>query len=191
MEKVDIRKEVEVKIGYEMQTAQDFVWLSDHILKMVHERISVNTLKRLWGYLPDEQQVRPMRHTLDVLSRFVGYNDYATLQSAVEAREKGSCPSDTVRANHLQTKFFGKGLKVELTWKPDRRVLIEKIDDKGVGFRVLEVEMSKLSVGDTFDCPLIIENESLYLSNLVHQGSSPISYIAGRIGGIHFQVFEE
>ena len=188
---VDIRKEVEQKMGLEMQTAPDFVWLSNHIWETVHQKISVNTLKRLWGYLPDEQQVRPMRHTLDVLARFVGYKDLATQQSAVNARDKDSNPSDPVRTVHLETKLYGKGLKVELTWKPDRRVLIEKIDDKGVTFRILESEKSKLSVGDTFDCPLIIENEPLYLSNLVHRGASPISYIAGRLGGIHFQVFEE
>ncbi|MBR3081212.1 MAG: hypothetical protein IKH01_15610 [Prevotella sp.] len=191
MEKLDICSKVEQKVGHQMQSAQDFAWLSDHIWETVHQKISVNTLKRLWGYLLDEQQVRPMRHTLDVLARYVGYKDYSTLQSAVVAQKSDGNPSDRVRVNHLETKLYGKGLKVELTWKPDRRMLIEKIDDRGVAFRILEAEKTKLSVDDTFDCPLIIENEALYLNNLVHQGAPPISYIAGKLGGIHFQVFEE
>ena len=52
----------------------DFDYLSEKILAKTHETVSANTLMRLWGY---RESVNARRSTLDILSRFVGSEDYA------------------------------------------------------------------------------------------------------------------
>ena len=45
------------------------------IIKGTRERLSPTTLKRLWGYLKNEN-VNTRPHTLNVLARFVGYKSF-------------------------------------------------------------------------------------------------------------------
>ena len=70
-----LKKEVERVFGHPLKEARDFDELSQLLIKGTRERLSPTTLKRLWGYLKNEEvQTRP--HTLDVLARFVGYKGY-------------------------------------------------------------------------------------------------------------------
>ena len=70
-----LKKEVERILGHQLKEARDFEQLSHLLLSHTRERLSPTTLKRLWGYLKNEEvQTRP--HTLDVLARFVGYRSY-------------------------------------------------------------------------------------------------------------------
>ena len=70
-----LKKEVERVFGHPLKEARDFEQLSHLLLSHTRERLSPTTLKRLWGYLKNEEvQTRP--HTLDVLARFVGYKSY-------------------------------------------------------------------------------------------------------------------
>ena len=86
------------------------------------------------------------------------------------------------------------GDRLLLTWHPDRRCVIEH---QGSGqFRVAEAENTKLAVGDTFECALMMEGEPLYVGNLTHllaDGSTmgPVSYLAGKQGGVTFEVEED
>ena len=64
---------VERKAGRAMQTPRDFQWLEKRMFEDIHERVSASTLMRLWGYRSGGV---PRQTTLDVLARFVGYEDY-------------------------------------------------------------------------------------------------------------------
>jgi hypothetical protein len=55
-------------------------------------------------------------------------------------------------------------------------------------FRVVESKNSKLSQHDTFICERIIENQPLFLSNLIHENGNPVNYICGKKGGVKFQL---
>lgn len=55
-------------------------------------------------------------------------------------------------------------------------------------FEVTESINSKLSVGDTFSCNLFIQNEPLYLSNLIHEGYTSLNYVAGENNGVNIRV---
>ena len=90
----------------------------------------------------------------------------------------------------LEGKRLAKGLFLRLTWLPDRVCIVEHLGN--ACFIIRQVENSKLSVGDTFEAAVIIEGEPLYLSNLVHEGRPPVSYVAGvKSGGVHFEIIEE
>ena len=186
----DLCEAIEQKLGRKITTSQDFAWLEDQVWEHTHQVVSLNTLKRLWGYLTEERQVRPSRRTLDVLSQLAGYRDYATFSCAIEANRKGGKSSNRVLARHMETKVFDVGIMVEVRWKPDRRIVMKKTGQPH-SFIITEAEKTKLSVGDRCDCPIIIENEPLYLDNLQHNDSKPLPYVAGRLGGVHFEVIEE
>lgn len=174
---------IEEKVGRRMETPQDFVWLSGQVWETIHERVSVNTLKRLWGKEGYEVMV-PRRSTLDILAKFIGYRDYATFGIS-----GGEDNSEHLLVRHLVTKNLEKGIKVRLTWLPDR---LCEATYKGNGrFLITEVENSKLSVGDTFECSIIIEGEPLYLNNLIHNDIPPSLYVVGKKKGIHFEVVED
>ncbi len=64
---------VERKAGRQMLTPRDFQWLEKRMFEDIHERVSASTLMRLWGYRSGGV---PRQTTLDVLARFVGYEDY-------------------------------------------------------------------------------------------------------------------
>lgn len=67
-------KEVEQQLQFKPKARTDFDYLSEKILAKTHETLSPNTLMRLWGY---RESVNARRSTLDILSRFVGSEDYA------------------------------------------------------------------------------------------------------------------
>ena len=75
MKQEKLKREVERVVGRELREARDFEVLSQLLLSRTRERLSPTTLKRLWGYLKNEE-VQTRRHTYDVLARFAGYRNY-------------------------------------------------------------------------------------------------------------------
>ena len=62
------------KIQKKLLTPSDFDLLAASIAKESHDRISLSTLKRVWGYVNNKHRLR--NETLSILARFVGYNDW-------------------------------------------------------------------------------------------------------------------
>lgn len=69
-----LRELIEGVIERKMKTPKDFEFLSECIFEKFHERISPTTLKRLWGYL--SETTTPRKSTLDILSMFVGFDNW-------------------------------------------------------------------------------------------------------------------
>lgn len=183
MEQELLKQEVENVIGHRLIEAGDFEQLSHLLLSHTRERLSPTTLKRLWGYLSNEK-VTTRRHTLDVLSRFVGYRSYEGFCSHIgDAKEVQS----GIRAEErITTEKMRLGQKLIITWRPNRRIVIRHLG--GSRFEVVEAVNTKLCVGDTFRCHLMIQHEPLYLDDLVHQGMPPVAYVAGQRDGVVIQV---
>ena len=175
-------KGVELETGRKILTPTDFDWLSDQVEARTKVHISASTLMRVWGY---RQGVTPRRSTLDVLARYLGYADYALFCDWAAERD-GEPQSDEVVANHIETKDLTVGDRLLLTWNPGRRCVVELRDDGR--FEVVEAEVTKLSVGDTFACSIFVEHEPLYMSELVHEGGMPMVYVAGKKDGIRFSL---
>ena len=183
MKKEELKREVERVVGHELREANDFEQLSQFILKGTRERLSPTTLKRLWGYLKNEE-VQTRQHTLDVLARFAGYRSYESFCAQAESEDdvqSGICIED-----RITTEGMRLGQRLIITWLPDRRIVVRHLG--GSRFEILEAENSKLSAGDTFRCHLMIQHEPLYLDELVHHGAPPTAYVAGRREGVMVQV---
>ncbi len=186
MKEEKLKKEVERVVGHELREARDFDELSLLLIRGTRERLSPTTLKRFWGYLKNENvQTRP--HTLNVLARFVGYKSYDDFcENACETVEPQSGITTTERVSACELKW---GKKLVIRWLPDRRIVVKHQGDGH--FIVTEAEHSKLNVGDTFVCHLMLQHEPLYLDQLVHEGMPPTTYVAGQRNGVTIEVINQ
>lgn len=94
---------VERKAGRQMLTPKDFQWLEKRMFEDIHERVSASTLMRLWGYRSGGV---PRQTTLDVLARFVGYEDYVQF-----CRAQKPAPSPKEEQASSQPSPKGKGFE--------------------------------------------------------------------------------
>lgn len=177
-----LRTDIETALKKKLQTPKDFEFLRERIYARLHILVSRTTLMRLWGYV--DEDVKPRKSTLDILSHFLGYEDWdAYCQNSRLPKEKQSSPIMSRRlsiANELN-----KGERLRLTWQPDRVCDIEYLGD--LQFRVTASENTRLKAGDTFECSLIIEGEPLYLDHLKQTGQQSISYVCGKLSGVFFE----
>lgn len=191
MNNIIMREAIEKKAGHKMETAYDFEWLAEEVENHTHEVVGINTLKRMWGYFTGEP-VKTRHGTLDVLAKYLGFTDYDMFCLSVDPENKNES-SEFVFSQHIETKKLDVGHRVNIRWLPDRKLVVEH---RGGGkFIVLESVNSKLSVGDTFECPMMIESEQLFVGNLIHHTSDgdtmgPINYVAGKGSGIILEVEE-
>lgn len=97
MQHEELCREVERQLRRKLKTRGDFDYLAEQIEKRTGETLSSNTLMRLWGY---RSSVTARQSTLDILSRFVGYEGYTHFMAAneIEEEEAGSDTNEDVPA---------------------------------------------------------------------------------------------
>lgn len=178
-----LKKEVERILGRQLKEARDFEQLSHLLLSHTRERLSPTTLKRFWGYLKNENvQTRP--HTLDVLARFVGYKAYEVFCNHADSLDE--VQSGIKTEERITTEDMGHGQRLIITWRPDRRIVVKHLGNSR--FEIVEADNTKLNVGDTFCCHLMIQHEPLYLDELSHDGLPSSTYLAGQRDGVVIEV---
>ena len=74
-----------------MMTPKDFDFLSESIFEEIHTRISPSTLKRIWGYLQNDNT--PRSTSLNILANYVGYDDWDSFMASAE-KEYGILPEE-------------------------------------------------------------------------------------------------
>ena len=174
-----LKYEVERTMGHQLSVSRDFEELSHLLLSRTRERLSPTTLKRFWGYL-NKEKVDTRPHTLDVLARFVGYKGYDDFCSHADSSDE--VQSGIRTEERVSTEGMRLGQRLVITWRPDRRIVIRHLG--GSRFEIMEAQNTKLCVGDTFRCHLMIQHEPLYLDELVHQGLPETAYVAGQRDGV-------
>ena len=175
-----LKRAVEKAVGREMMTPTDFDYLAVCLFDATKVSVSAMTLKRFWGYLGEKNMRQPRLATLNALAQLVGYTDWMTYYKQSSAT--GKSESDFLKNNSLVTNSLAKGTLIRLLWHPDRMVIIRH--EGYEVFAVVESVNSKLSVGDTFRCGLIVEGEPMYLAGLIHESHEPVSYVCGNKGGV-------
>lgn len=178
-----LKQEVERMMGRQLKEARDFEELSDLIISHTHERLSPTTLKRLWGYLKNEEvETRP--HTMDVLARLVGFHDYEDFCARADGLDE--VQSGILSESGITTEGMRRGQRLVITWRPDRRIVVRHLG--GSRFEIVDAENTKLNVGDTFRCHLMIQHEPLYLDDVVHLGQPAMTYVAGWRDGVSVMI---
>ena len=96
---------VERKAGRQMLTPKDFQWLEKRMFEDIHERVSASTLMRLWGYRSGGV---PRQTTLDVLARFVGYEDYVQFCRPSPSLSLVGRGEDTIGKGNYSSPYKGE-----------------------------------------------------------------------------------
>ena len=177
-EVIQLRKDVEARLGMRPATPADFETLIAQIWLRLRENIALSTLERLWGYIEGANNTR--RSTLNILSRYVGSRDWDDYIIRLKTEEHGS--SNPFIADGVHTQDLQPGQELEVTWLPNRRCVFRYLGD--MRFEVVESCNSKLSVGDTFISTFFLTGQPLYIDHLVLTGHNTVSYVAGNNGGL-------
>ena len=85
MQYEELCREIERQLQFRPKVRTDFDYIAEKVHAKTKEAVSANTLMRLWGY---RESVNARRTTLDILSRFVGYEDYAHFVAARGMKEE-------------------------------------------------------------------------------------------------------
>ena len=178
-----LKEEVETLVGRTIKSPKDFDFLARQVKGYMKENVSFSTLKRMWGYVNCTS--KPSLFNLDLLSRMVGYSDW---ESFVEGQD-GEVSSRFFVKSKLVAEALDAGDRIRLTWQPGRIVTLRYQGNDE--FLVEESVKSKLAKGDTFTCHQFVDSEPLYLTNLQHPDYQMCNYVAGKIGGIRWNVMEE
>lgn len=168
------------KCGHDLHSPTDIQRLALDIESTTDEHIGVNTLKRLLGSIDDERS--PRTSTLDVIARYLGYGDWATLSNL----DTGSNSSFTTTDGELRVADLTLGQQVLVTYLPNRRIVMEYLGDNR--FRVLQRENSKLQVDDILTVTHLIRNYPMLATEVTRGESNLGSFTAGKAKGIDFQL---
>lgn len=179
-----LRMAVEHGVDFKVATPRGFERLSCIIQNRTRENLSVSTLKRLWEYVRGYESIRPS--TLDVLSRFLGYEDYEHFRQRIQSEEDIKA-SNFFLGECICTDDVHVGDILRLTWSPGRRCDIRYEGDKR--FTVIDSVVTRLVPGTTFCCYLIEKGQPLYINKVIFPSSpdEEYNYCAGRNGGVWFE----
>lgn len=154
-----LRESVEGVVERKMKTPKDFEFLSECIFEKFHERISPTTLKRFWGYL--SETTTPRKSTLDILSMFVGYDNWKNFCRAyTESTEKSESTEKEPTEEKPTEKEEGRNRKKQLSPAILYTIIALLLTGiiSGVCYQMFSKSSDKssaytLKVGDTFSSP--------------------------------------
>ena len=178
-----LRREIETAVNRRLATPKDFDALREMIFSRLHILVSATTLKRIWGYIDDNVSTR--RGTLDILARYLGYADFEAFANGATA-DGGELPSNPIMARRIDVdEQLQPGDLLRLTWQPGRVCDVEYRGE--CTFCVIASQATRLQPGNTFKCSLMIEDEPLYIDNLIVDGKAPVAYVCGKRSGIRVE----
>ncbi len=175
--------DIERALGKELRTPKDFEILHERIYNRLHIFISATTLKRVWGYLEDGVQSR--QGTLDILARFIGFQDYEDYETNASTYKHGLQSSPVMSRKLNVDEELKTGDRLRITWHPERVCEVTYLGK--LNFRVDNSKNTRIKKGDIFQCSLFIEGEPLYIDNLIQDNQPPVAYVCGKKSGIRFE----
>ena len=170
---------VEKKYGRKLNSPAAFESLSILIEKETGELLSAATIKRLYGYV--RMKPIPRQSTLDILSRYLGFRDFEHFR--MEIQNNPAYNSSFISTSIISSEDLQPGDMIIAGWSPNRVIELKYIGENL--FEVVSNENSRLEVGDRFKMVNFMLNYPLYIADVIRNGSSHLSYIAGSKEGIN------
>ena len=185
----NLRNDIRELAGFHAKTLSpgDFDLLEQNIKKeLPQSAINAKTLKRFFGYDRTNENSFIRLYTLDVLSRYLGYenwNAYLEHLRLLEGSGSGDFKGEEINAEDLSI-----GDTLRITWQPNRKSTLKYLGNQK--FEVAETENSKCQVGDTFLCKHFIMGKPLYVDNLTDKDDvlKSAMYVVGEKGGINISL---
>ncbi|NDV66408.1 hypothetical protein [Bacteroides sp. 224] len=173
-----LKEALEKSVHRKMNGPTDYEFLSDAIKQKQKEGLNPTTLKRLWGYISGAEA--PRRSTLDILSKFLGHEDWDGFLKYLA--DNSEVESSFFSAKRIDCKDLTVGDRISVSWRPNRKCEFEYLGN--ARFKVISSLHAKLQPGDTFECLSFVQNQPLYLTNLVQGENEAVGYVAGAKGGL-------
>lgn len=171
-----IRERIQQKFGQEIRYSKDCEVLAIDISNNTSRKISVSTIKRLFGLAKGIEE--PRLYTLDVLAIYIGYKNYDDLLIEFKTANGSEFEIlEEVRADSLNMND-----ELDLQYEPNRSLKLRYLGDSK--FELLEVLNSKLKEKDIVVLSHIIIDYPLFLRNVIRKEKNLGSFTAAKISGI-------
>lgn len=178
----ETKQDLARKFGREIMNSSDFDNLSLAIEEKTGERLSVNTLKRLFGYI--QAVALPRATTMDILANYLGYKTWKRYTYSKENTGSSAFRIWEGDKKDVDVSSLKPGQEVSFCYEPDRAVTLKYLGDF-----VFEVESSvnsKLQEGDLLTVSFFCYGYPLHVSKVIRGGECLGSFEAGRKGGIFY-----
>lgn len=152
---------VQDKLGFSLNTHEDFVEARNCIFEDTKENISETTLERVWGYSTRGYDNISLR-TLNVLCHYIGQPTWEEFCLRLSAENRSE--SDMFDRETVSSKDLHPGDTLIIGWQPDRVCTIRYLGDNR--YVAVETANSKLKVGDKFSCLQFQLGVPLFLEDL-------------------------
>lgn len=170
-----IQKLIRERIVCDLTRPTQFDALAFDMEAKTGEHIGVNTLKRLFGLLPD---VKPTESTLQTVALYLGYGSWRLLAKVVEGKNSEIDGENAA----VYPPDLPLGAKVSIDYEPHRHIVVKVVTDDLC--RVESVSGGKLMVGDLLDVPMVMVGQPFIAKRLIRDGKDIGSYKGGIEGGV-------
>lgn len=170
------------KCGCDVTTPAGATALALAIETKTGERLAANTIKRLTGVLPYDGNPRPA--TLDIIAKYAGYSSWKNFCIDLYGFHSSGFQPDP---RFVDVTELPPGKRISFGWAPDRKIRLKHLGN-GV-CEVIQVENSKLAVGDILHISQLADNFPLIVKNVIRNGISLGSYTAAQERGIYRIMF--
>ena len=171
-----IKEQIEAKLGQKVRYHSDLECLCIEIEKETKQKISLNTLKRLFGFIAGVSE--PRLYTLDTIAIYLGYSNWDVyLLSLDKSGNSGFNSLQEIRIESLPVSSI-----VEFGYEPDRIVQVRFEGQNS--FNVILSKNSKLQENDLLEITHFVLNYPLVILNVLRDGKSMGRFTAGRVGGL-------
>jgi len=157
-----IKEQIEKKLGRSIRYHSDLEYLCAEIEKETKQKISLNTLKRLFGFI--EGVTEPRLFTLDTIALYLGFTNWDVyLLSLDQSGNSGFNSLQEIKIESLPVLSI-----VEFGYEPDRIVQIRYEGNNQ--FKVISSKNSKLLVNDLLELTHFVLNYPLIILNVIRVG---------------------
>lgn len=171
-----IKEQIESKLGRSVRYHSDLECLCIEIEKQTKQKISLNTLKRLFGFISGVSE--PRLYTLDTIALFLGFANWDVyLLSLDQLGNSGFNSLKEIRIESLPISSI-----IEFGYDPDRIVQVRFEGENH--FKVISSFNSKLQINDLIEITHFVLNYPLVILNVFRDGKSMGRFTAGKVGGI-------
>ncbi len=171
-----IKEQIETKLGRTIRYHSDLEYLCIEIEKQAKQKIGLNTLKRLFGFIHGNSE--PRLYTLDTIAIYLGYSNWDVYLLSLE--QSGNSGFNSLQ--EINTNLLPIFSVVEFGYEPDRIVHVRFEGQNH--FKVVLAKNSKLHENDLLEMTHFVLNYPLLILNVIRDGKSLGRFTAGKVGGL-------
>lgn len=144
--------------------------------------IGESTVKRMFGLVgansPERNRV-PHNSTMDILARWLGYENYEALLREIGEKDTSS---EFTSIQSIDIGTLDEGTLIQLCYEPARRIVMTYLGDNE--FLINESRNSKLAKGDRIRLDYLVLGQELLVREVIRDGKSLGGYRAAKDGGL-------